>query len=475
MGEQTSTDLQPPYRVLICDFVGLKFGSDGQPDSSEVKRHIEESGGVFHDCSAAKLGRLDDHFVHFFYLPGINTESEFVAEAGDGFYDAVIVAATVVPERTVFRLGGVRIGAGTGNMRSRSWGGADGKGGSAPLMNTPGINSRATAHMVMKAILKVAPDLPVDFLHKLVVRGQFDTGRDLPKYPTEKLEGRRLVVLGYGNIGREVARLARAFSMRVCIYARASHRPWIEAEGFEFSDDPVQAARDADFVSVHIGLGRLDPSTSRFENAGLVGRELFRQLADNAVLINFDRGEVVDIAALDEAMKDGKIAFAAIDADIFKAEAGTLSGPMVPYRPLTKKYPRRLLLLPHAAADTDHPSRVAGAKQAVDQILGVIRHRQVVNLKGDLPPGFTHGTARSVRGINKVSGEDLASRMEGAILDELAQAAGKMSSFLAKMTNAEDHRAKLSIVQCEGETFMKKANVMVSMLQDLGLQGPFEF
>ncbi len=55
-------------------------------------------------------------------------------------------------------------------------------------MNTPGINSRATAQMAMKAILKVVPDLPVDRLHRMVANGDFDTGRQLKDFPTAKLE-----------------------------------------------------------------------------------------------------------------------------------------------------------------------------------------------------------------------------------------------------------------------------------------------
>ena len=170
--------------VLICDFVGLRFGADGNPDHSEVKAHIEAKGGAFHQTGVGGAGPLDPGKLHFFYLPQLSTREELLAEAGDGRYDAVIAAATFIPAEARFRLGGVRIGAGTGNMGSASWGGGSGEGGEAPLMNTPGINSRATAQMAMKALLKVRPDLPVDRLNTLVAGGQFDTGKDLRHYPT---------------------------------------------------------------------------------------------------------------------------------------------------------------------------------------------------------------------------------------------------------------------------------------------------
>ena len=132
----------------------------------------------------------------------------------------------------------MRIGAGTGNMGSASWGGGNGEGGAAPLMNTPSFNSRATAQMGFKALLKVLPDLPVDEMHRLTAAGQFDTGRDLKKFPTEKIEGKRIGIIGYGNIGREMAKLAQAFGMVVAVHARPRHKEWIESEGFIFARKP---------------------------------------------------------------------------------------------------------------------------------------------------------------------------------------------------------------------------------------------
>src|SRR5690606_36631660 len=149
--------------------------------------------------------------IHFFYQPDLSGEAEIIAQTADGRYDALIAAATFIPRQAVFALGDVRSGAVTGNMGSAARGGGNGEGGTAALMNTPGINSRATAQMVMKAILKVTPELPVELLHQRVAAGDFDTGRDLKSYPTAKLEGQRMAVLGYGNIGREVAKLSRAF------------------------------------------------------------------------------------------------------------------------------------------------------------------------------------------------------------------------------------------------------------------------
>ena len=395
MGNEKTT-----FKILILDLIGLKFDDEGRPDPSEVKSHIEAKGGAFHEAYCNSNDVLELGKLHFFYQPDLSTAAEILEKTAQGQYDAVIAAATLIPKESVFNYGGVRIGAGTGNMNSASWGGGSGIGGVAPLMNTPSFNSRATAQMVFKALLHVRPDLPVGELHARVMTGDFDTGRDLRKFPTEKLEGKTFAIIGYGNIGREVAKLAAAFYMRVVVYARPNRKAQIEADGFQHASSVVDAARGADVISPHLGLGALDLATGRYANAGLINADVLGALNQNAVLINYDRGEIVDTLALDAALQTGQVAFAAIDADLFVDQhTRARSGPMVPYISLAQKYPAQMQLLPHAAADTDHPSRVAGAIQAVDQIFASILLKQVTNLKGELPAGYIDCGAKTVFGL----------------------------------------------------------------------------
>lgn len=466
-------DPQRAYRVLVADLVGLRFDANGEPDPGEVRAHIERAGGFFH-VGAYQRETLPAG-IHFFYQPDLSAEAEIIAQTADGRYDALIAAATFIPKQAVFPLGGVRIGAGTGNMGSASWGGGNGEGGGAPLMNTPGINSRATAQMVMKAALKVTPDLPVDLLHQRVAVGDFDTGRDLKSYPTAKLEGQRMAVLGYGNIGREVAKLARAFGMQVAIYARPKHRQWIEAEGFAYAETPLEAAAGADVLSVHVGLGRLDDATRRYANAGIVGEAVLSAMNHGAVVVNYDRGEVVDAPALDRALASGQVRHAAIDADLFKsATSGVLSGPMLPYLKLAERHPAKLELLPHAAADTDHPSRVAGACQAVDQIIDVIRYRRVTNLKGDLPETYTDGGPKVPRGIGRVTITTLAAAAVDSRFADLHALSREIADTLEAIVEAvEDgmtHQPAKGDVASLTHLLLRQR----SLIEALGLDGPAE-
>lgn len=460
------------YKVLVADLVGLKFDANGKPDHSEVQAHAEATGATWHDGSAADAASLKAG-VHFFYQPGLSTNDELMAEAGNEQYDATIVAATFLPAGTKFPLGGVRIGAGTGNMGSSSWGGGNGEGGVAPLMNTPSFNSRATAQMALKAMLKVAPDLDVADMHERVCAGNFDTGRNLCEYPTEKLEGKTMAVIGFGNIGREVAILAQSFGMNVQIYARTAHKDWIESEGFSYAETPVAAATGADFLSPHTGLGAAKGDS--FANAGLVGSDVLNALNDGAVVVNYDRGEVIDASALDAALTSGKVRYAAIDADLFKcAETGKLAGPMVPYLPVEKKHSGKMELLPHAAADTEHVSRVEGAKQAVDQILDVIHYKSVTNLKGDLPKGYINAGPVTVDGVGKVTANTLTSAAAIAgFSNKMRHAAEEMSAIWGAIDATNDPNRKAELLSRYGAKLVKAGNIYASLASGAGLKGPY--
>ncbi|MCB1378025.1 MAG: phosphoglycerate dehydrogenase [Alphaproteobacteria bacterium] len=463
------------YKVLICDLVGLKPDAGGKPDASAARSHIEAQGCVFHDGPLRGARNLAKGTIHFFYQPNLATADEIRAAASKGQFDAVIAAATYIPPDADFPLGGVRIGAGTGNMGSLSWGGGNGEGGAAPLMNTPSFNSRATAQMVMKALLRVRPDLPVDELHRRTVAGSFDTGRHLRDFPTEKLEGKKIAIMGYGNIGREVAKLARAFGMTVAIHARPRHKDWIESEGFEFALTPEDAAANADVVSPHTGLGPLNAATGKYANVNVVNGAVFKAMNDGAVLINYDRGECVDTEALDAALASGKISFAAIDADVFvDPETGAMSGPMVPYLALDKRYPGKLQLLPHAAADTEHFSRVEGARQAIDQIIACIRYKEVVNLKGNLPAGYTRGGDRTVRGIGKCAAADLRRAIDDWQDGHAArQSAETMAAIWGALTTARTEEERQRIIARHGATLVKSINAHATLMRRLGLEGPY--
>ena len=135
------------------------------------------------------------------------------------------------------------------------------------------------------------------------------------------LKGRTLAVLGTGGIGQEVIRRARAFGMPVVAWSRSLDDRTAGVLGVRRADTPEEAVAEADAVTVHVALA---PSTR-----GLCGAELFGAMKAGALFINTSRAEVVDEAALRDAIEHRGVR-AALDvfADEPKDSAGPFTNPL---------------------------------------------------------------------------------------------------------------------------------------------------
>ncbi|MCR5652414.1 MAG: D-2-hydroxyacid dehydrogenase [Ruminococcus sp.] len=120
------------------------------------------------------------------------------------------------------------------------------------------------------------------------------------EFPLNELAGKTLGIVGYGNIGRAVGRVAKAFNMNVLAYKRSHDKN----EDVVFADfDTV--LRESDIVTVHCPLN---------ENSyRLFDKEAFSKMKDGAIFINTARGAVMDENALKNALESGKLAYAGID------------------------------------------------------------------------------------------------------------------------------------------------------------------
>lgn len=119
-------------------------------------------------------------------------------------------------------------------------------------------------------------------------------------FPTYELSGKTLAVIGYGSIGRKVAKIGDAFGMNVIVNTRT------QPENCPFKLVSIQEAfSKADVLTIHTPL---TPKTK-----GLVSRENIALMKPSALLINSSRGAVVDEYALADALKNNSIAGAALD------------------------------------------------------------------------------------------------------------------------------------------------------------------
>lgn len=167
-----------------------------------------------------------------------------------------------------------------------------------PLAIVGDVNSRAVAEHSMMLMLAAARRTVA---HHLASTGGNWNERN--RFDACELDGKNLLVLGFGRIGRRVAELARAFGMVVTAYD-----PFVSAEqagalGVAHASNMQQALREADFVTVHLPGG----------NGPVLGAAELALLKPSAIIVNAARGGIIDEAALDDALRNRRLRAAALD------------------------------------------------------------------------------------------------------------------------------------------------------------------
>jgi len=162
------------------------------------------------------------------------------------------------------------------------------------VANCPGKNSIAVAELAMALILSMdrrIPDNVADSRRGVWNKAEYSKA--------DGIAGKKLGIIGTGKIGQEVISRARAFGLKVYAWSRSLTLERAEELGVHYCETPLDCARAADIVSVHLAL---TPDTE-----GMIGRDFFESMKDCAWFINTSRAEVVDEAALIEAIEGKKI------------------------------------------------------------------------------------------------------------------------------------------------------------------------
>jgi len=167
-----------------------------------------------------------------------------------------------------------------------------------PLATTGAANARTVAEHALYLMLALAKRGPA--LERAVKGGAWPRG-----FGAVELAGRSALVVGYGRIGREVARLAAAFEMRIAVVDPHVPSDAVMRDGFVRAASLADGLREADFVVLACALG---PATR-----GLIDAAAFARMKPGAFIVNVARGPVIDEAALVRALAEGRIAGAGLD------------------------------------------------------------------------------------------------------------------------------------------------------------------
>lgn len=171
-----------------------------------------------------------------------------------------------------------------------------------PVFSTPGVNHTTVAEHTFALMLAATRNIVAEANH--VAQGNWK------RLTGHELLGKTLAIVGLGRIGQEVAIRARAFGMRLLGFGTYWEDRFTTELGIERRTDFEQLLREADILTLHT---KLTARTRHLINAGNI--PCFKP---GAILINCARGEVVEVAALVEALKSGRIA--AYAADVLDVE-----------------------------------------------------------------------------------------------------------------------------------------------------------
>jgi D-3-phosphoglycerate dehydrogenase / 2-oxoglutarate reductase len=254
---------------------------------------------------------------------------------------ATVIDAAVIAQATRLKVIG-RAGVGIDNVDVEA---ATRRG--IVVANAPESTVVSAAEHAIALMLALARNVPQ--AHAALKAGRWER----PRFAGVELAGKTLGVLGLGRIGREVARRALGLGMRVVAYD-----PFVAHERFrDIGVEPAATVDDvyvvADVITLHL------PLTA--ETRGLLDADAFARMRPGVRIVNAARGELVDEAALADAIRAGKVAGAALDVFVTEPYTGELLEL------------EQVVVTPHLAASTAEAQDRAGviiAEQVVSALEG---------------------------------------------------------------------------------------------------------
>jgi phosphoglycerate dehydrogenase-like enzyme len=214
------------------------------------------------------------------------------------------------------------------------------------VTNLPGVNANAVAELTVGLMLALLRK--VALADRLLRHGDWEAARQIGR----ELRGKTVGLVGFGNIGRRVAAMLKAFSVNLLYYDAVGPRGGAEERAQFRSLDQLLAV--SDIVSLHV------PSSP--ETHHLLDERRLGLLQPHALLINTARGPIVDQFALYTALQEGRLAGAALD--VFDPE------PLRAGHPLTQL--DNVIITPHIAGSTDECLEDLARKGAAE-LLRVLR------------------------------------------------------------------------------------------------------
>ena len=267
-------------------------------------------------------------------------------------YDGLVVrSATKVTDEIILSASNLKIigraGAGVDNIDLVS-----AKKNNIIVMNTPAGNTNATAEHSLSLLMSLYKNIPE--ANKGTHKGLWEK----KKFKGLELKGKKLGIVGFGNVGRRFSEIALALGMSVSVYSKffASHQnDYPNINNLSLNDLIVQS----DIISFHCKPYK--------EGKPILSLKEFKSMKNSAVIINTARGNLINEEDLKEALENNIIGGAALDVfSIEPAKNNILFGT------------KNLILTPHIAASTIEAQIVVAEKIAI-QISNYFNKNEIIN------------------------------------------------------------------------------------------------
>ena len=221
------------------------------------------------------------------------------------------------------------------------------------VMNTPGGNAVSVAEHTFALMLALARMVPQ-------ASASTKSGKwEKKKFLGNELRGKTLGIVGFGSIGREVVKRARAFEMRIVV-----SDPYVSEKVLEEFDVELVDLRTlysiSDYITLHVAL---TPETTH-----MLTIEAFALMKHGVRIINCARGELVDQSALDHAIRENVVAGAALD--VFEQEPPAADNPLFQHD--------CVIASPHIGGSTEEAQEIVGVRIA-EQVGEYLNSGVVIN------------------------------------------------------------------------------------------------
>jgi len=192
--------------------------------------------------------------------------------------------------------------------------------------------SVSPAEHIMFMILNISKG--IGFYDKAVREGKFKTIMNMPNNNTFELSNKKILIIGFGRIGRKLIKRCLGFEMKVNVYDPYVEKKTIESFGGVKISDLNEGLKEADILSLSVPLTK--------ETYNLINLEKMKIMKKNAIIVNISRGGIVNEMDLNEALNK-EIIFGA-GLDVFETEPPDNNNPLLKNE--------KVVLSPHAATFT---------------------------------------------------------------------------------------------------------------------------